>query len=575
MNPRTFGSSIVLTIIVGAAVVLIGAFVHFDSSRGENSDTQTNLPATAVSTVATPALPASATAATTPAVPPTLPTDLSPGLADIVKLAQSHVAEETLIAFIQNSGKTYNPTAEEVLYLNDLGLSDKVIGALFKKPDVAAVNTNVAPPAPTPIAATADALIQPPPAAEPVDPAPVANPEDSYFYNDLAPYGSWVQVADVGWCWQPMVSSVDTEWVPYRDRGHWVLTDEGWYWASDYSWGWAPFHYGRWTHDLRYGWIWAPGTVWSPAWVAWRNSDTFSGWAPLPPNALFQPGIGLFAGEGLPGLDTSFGLSVSAFTFVTYDHFLSPRVSVFAAKPGAAAGLFNGSKPVNNYKIQGRKVINSGVSPDRIAAVTKAPVPTFSLREAKSPESSGGRVRGAGLALAVYRPDTSAPAARQFAASSTSQQVLINRSSIDSSAAAATSLQPPPATPAGFSSFVSDNFRPSSKRINPSGDVSTSAENRPASWGSPDASRGQRPTAPAPEPPQTPPPQFTPRGENPISRSTPAVSAPERREPADAAPPQAQYQNRGGGQTYQAPAQGNSAPASNTSSSSSKNSNGR
>ena len=124
-------------------------------------------------------------------------------------------------------------------------------------------------------------------------------------------------------------------------------------------------------------------------------------------------------------------MNFSAFTFVTHDHFLSPRVAIFAAKPDAAAGYFKGSKPVNNYKIQGRKVINSGVSPDRIAAVTKAPVPTFSLQEAKSPESSGGRVRGAGLALAVYRPDTSAPAARQFAASSTGQPILINRSFLD------------------------------------------------------------------------------------------------------------------------------------------------
>jgi hypothetical protein len=573
MNPRTLGSSILLTIIVGAAVVLIGAFAHFDNSHGESSNAQTNLPAPVIASVATPALPT--TTATTLAVPPTLPTDLSPGLAEIIKLAQSHVAEETLIAFIENSGKTYNPTAEELLYLNDLGLSEKVINALFKKPDIVAVNTSATPPATTAVATTSDDMVQPPLPVAAVDPAPLADPQDSYFYNDLAPYGSWVQVADVGWCWQPMVSSVDTEWVPYRDRGHWALTDEGWYWASDYSWGWAPFHYGRWSRNEKFGWVWSPGSVWSPAWVAWRNSDTFSGWAPLPPHALFRPGIGLFADAGLAGLDVSFGLGYSAFTFVSNDHFLAPRLTAFAAKPGQAAGFFQTSKPVNNYTIKGHKVINSGVSPDRIAAATKAPVRTFALQEAKSPETSGGRTRGSGLGLAVFRPDVSTPPSRQFAASASPQPVLINRASteeaINSSAATAATQQGTPTRP-GFSGF-GDNFRASNKRINAPADVSTPTEQHPASWGTPEANRTQRPTASAPEPRfpnQAPPQAFAPRGEPPV-----AGNAYERREPANVPPPQAEPQNRGGGQVYPAPAQGNSSSASSTTSGNARNSNGK
>jgi hypothetical protein len=584
MNPRTLGSSILLTVIVAVTVVLIGAFAHFDNSRGEGSDTQTNLPTPVVSSAVNPDLPPPSAPATTPAVPPTLPADLSPGLAEIIKLAQSHVAEETLVAFIQNSGITYSPTADELLYLNDLGLSDKVINALFKKPDLVAASTNAAPPTSAAVAATTDDLVRPPPPAAMVDPMPLANPQDSYFYDDLAPYGSWVQVVDIGWCWQPMVSSVDTQWVPYRDRGHWDLTDEGWYWASDYSWGWAAFHYGRWSHDGRYGWVWSPGAVWSPAWVAWRDSDTYSGWAPLPPNALFQPGIGLFVGEGMPGLDTSFGLSVSAFTFVTYEHFLSPRVSGFAAKPGEAAGLFQGSKPVNNYTIKGRKVIHSGVSPDRIAAATKAPVRAFALQEAMSPETSGGRVRGPGLGLAVFRPDASAPAPHQFAANTPGQPVMINRSSLEeanNSGSAANSAPQGMSVRPGFSTFNSDNFRPSTKRINPPADVSAPAGDRPASWGNLDASRVPRPPASAPAPrypassPSSPPPLFTPRGETPVSSAAPANPGPERREPAYNPPPQAQYQNRGGGQTYQSQAQGGNSASSSTTSSASKNPSGK
>ena len=36
------------------------------------------------------------------------------------------------------------------------------------------------------------------------------------------------------------------------------------------------------------GWIWYPGTRWAPAWVDWRCSDRYYGWAPLPPAATFD-----------------------------------------------------------------------------------------------------------------------------------------------------------------------------------------------------------------------------------------------------------------------------------------------
>ncbi|MGA3178804.1 MAG: DUF6600 domain-containing protein [Verrucomicrobiota bacterium] len=578
MNPRTLGSSILLTVVVAVTVLLIGAFAHFDNTQGQGSGSPTNPPEPVVATSATPA--PHATPGTGAAVPPTLPADLSPGLAEVIRLAQSHVAEETIVAFIQNSGKPYSPTADEVLYLYDLGLSDKVISALFKKPDaVAAAPTTSAPP-PASALATPDAalaappedMVQPPPPAAMVDPEPLENPQDSYFYNDLAPYGSWVQVIDFGWCWQPMVSSVDASWLPYRDRGHWVSTDEGWYWASDYSWGWATFHYGRWSHDRAFGWVWSPGSVWAPAWVAWRDSDNCSGWAPLPPNALFQPGIGLFAGDGMAGVDASFGLGASAFTFVTYDHFLSPRVSGFAATAPQAAVLYKKSTPVNNYSVQGRKVINSGVSPDRIAAATKTPVRTVALQEALSPETSGGRVRGAVPALAVFRPDLSASAARS-SAGAPAPRVLINKTSrqeADNSGQAAAPVSQGLPDRTGYSGFTTGNFQPPPKRVNPPADVSAPAGARPSWRGSLDASRASRPfeAAAAPGYAAAPAPSSsTPRGYNGGPSAEPAYAMPERREPSYNPPPQAGYENRGGGQIYPSQGQGPGSAVSSTTSS--------
>ena len=100
------------------------------------------------------------------------------------------------------------------------------------------------------------------------------------FYQPLASYGDWVDVNDE-YVWVPQ--NVDQAWRPYT-RGRWVNTDPyGWFWEFDEPFGWATYHYGRWgfSHDV--GWYWVPGTRWAPAWVAWRGSDDYVGWAPLPP----------------------------------------------------------------------------------------------------------------------------------------------------------------------------------------------------------------------------------------------------------------------------------------------------
>lgn len=104
------------------------------------------------------------------------------------------------------------------------------------------------------------------------------------FYDQLSPYGNWIQNPDYGYVWVPGLGSGFT---PYGTGGHWVFTAYGWTWVSDYPWGWAPFHYGGWYFDPVYGWIWVPGTEWAPAWVAWRSAPGYYGWTPL------GPGIGI------------------------------------------------------------------------------------------------------------------------------------------------------------------------------------------------------------------------------------------------------------------------------------------
>ena len=111
------------------------------------------------------------------------------------------------------------------------------------------------------------------------------------FYDELSPYGEWVDYDNYGYVWIPDSGS---DFVPYSTDGHWVLSNYGWTWVSDYDWGWAPFHYGRWDYDNYYGWLWIPDNQWGPAWVNWRQADGYYGWSPM------EPGISLSVGFGRP-----------------------------------------------------------------------------------------------------------------------------------------------------------------------------------------------------------------------------------------------------------------------------------
>ncbi len=116
------------------------------------------------------------------------------------------------------------------------------------------------------------------------------------FYDQLAPYGQWVNYAPYG---NVFIPNAGPGFVPYSTNGHWEYTDDyGWTWDSDYPWGWACFHYGRWNYDASYGWFWIPDTQWGPAWVVWRNSDQYYGWAPLPWGVDIN--VGINNGYGIP-----------------------------------------------------------------------------------------------------------------------------------------------------------------------------------------------------------------------------------------------------------------------------------
>ncbi len=109
------------------------------------------------------------------------------------------------------------------------------------------------------------------------------------FYDELSPYGEWINDPNYGYVWRP---DVDGDFRPYYTDGYWAMTEYGNTWISDYDWGWAPFHYGRWTYDDYYGWIWIPDTEWGPAWVTWRDGGGYYGWAPMGPRISLSVSFG-------------------------------------------------------------------------------------------------------------------------------------------------------------------------------------------------------------------------------------------------------------------------------------------
>ncbi|MBC7926542.1 MAG: hypothetical protein H7039_12875, partial [Bryobacteraceae bacterium] len=139
-----------------------------------------------------------------------------------MRLAQSGAGESVTLAYIQKA-PAYHISGDEIIYLKDLGISDSVLKALIDHGQSNAVDNA------TPLLAPTNALVA-------VKPPPEVNE----FYQPLTPYGTWVEVAPYGWCWQPTVAVVYQSWQPYCDNGSWLWSDSGWYWHSYYSWGWAP-----------------------------------------------------------------------------------------------------------------------------------------------------------------------------------------------------------------------------------------------------------------------------------------------------------------------------------------------
>jgi hypothetical protein len=336
-----------------------------------------------------------------------LPPNFPANLAQVVKLTRAGLREDVVLGYVTSSGEHYDPTADEMIYLHQSGVSEAVMAALVKQKQKAAPMPPAALEAPIANVAPSNEMVEDDAANRSVPSLPSANPETSpappqrpaagaasYFYDDLAPYGDWVENSDSNWAWKPTVQQAVPNWQPYRDDGQWEYSDAGWYWQSSYPWGWAAFHYGGWYNDPTHGWLWQPGNTWAPAWVVWRKTPSHYGWAPLPPGVSFNAAFAV-----QPNNYMDYGLTPSSYTFVPVTHFLSHNLTKFAAPASKSASLLANSVPAS-------KARNAGMSADEVAAVTHRQITRLKLNDAAAPTSRGPEMRS--QELAVYRPNPAA-----------------------------------------------------------------------------------------------------------------------------------------------------------------------
>jgi hypothetical protein len=354
----------------------------------------------------------------------------SEGVDDVVKLSKAGLSQDVMLAFVNSSNNNYNPSADEIKSMRDSGVSATVIVAMLdhgKDSSASASSSSSSNSSSSPQYSgngSAQDVNAPPPSyngngqsappSEYGDSAPAtvyAPPEKdaniSYFYQALSPAGTWHETS-FGWAWHPGVVSVEANWRPYCNGGHWTWTDHGWYWESSYPWGWATFHYGRWANDPSVGWVWIPDTTWGPAWVNWRHSDEYYGWAPLPPAAHFDAGVGFSFNSDKVGFNigVDFGLHERDYSFVACDHFLEPNLAIAIVPEARVTTVFRSTTIIKNtYVYNNSRVINNGIAVSDVTRVTRRQVETVRIADANF--SAGVAIRGevhAGGTIAVYRP---------------------------------------------------------------------------------------------------------------------------------------------------------------------------
>ncbi len=114
---------------------------------------------------------------------------------------------------------------------------------------------------------------------KPIQRLPKAVVYFAQFYSNR--YGEWTWDSLYGYVWRPYYNDRYPwgTWTPYY-YGKWRELNGQLFWVPEEPWGWVPYHLGVWVWDKKQGWLWIPGSVFAPAWVAWDLLEGYYAWRP-------------------------------------------------------------------------------------------------------------------------------------------------------------------------------------------------------------------------------------------------------------------------------------------------------
>lgn len=227
------------------------------------------------------------------------------------------------------------------------------------------------------------------------------------FYRKLEPYGAWRETSDYGYVFQPQQAQRSGDWRPYTD-GRWAYTDAGWTWVSEEPFGWATYHYGRWTRLRGAGWVWVPGEQWAPAWVSWRKSDEFVGWAPLPPEAHFdrQRGIQRWA-------DSYYDIDAGEYVFIPNEAIGSVQLRQEVVPVQRNVTIINQTTNVTNITYNNTTIVNVGPNFDELRVQSRRPIERLRLERKRGAQEATPNAVVRGDVLEVSAPVFTAQAAER------------------------------------------------------------------------------------------------------------------------------------------------------------------
>lgn len=161
-------------------------------------------------------------------------------VSQVIQLEQAKIGDDTVIAYIRNSGNSYNLTANDILYLRGQGVSDVVLTAMLTQPKANVANIAV-----------------PSSYSQPAAPAPQYSapaPDASAYTAPTAPVQpqvTYVQSAPSTYYYPSSYYPYSYSYPYYGYYGYYPSYGWGW-WGGGWHWGWG--YHGGWNTGWHGGW---------------------------------------------------------------------------------------------------------------------------------------------------------------------------------------------------------------------------------------------------------------------------------------------------------------------------------